>query len=138
MRQQHELTEMTPVWRLPYVSNGGTRDTVEVRSGRVLALILSAPFDGSDTMSSVSLLFNDVTAYTTRFLAALPPDVGPAFDTLIDLGESEWLRETAKNGGRSVVPTPRKHFRYCLGFDGPCYDVIASSVDIVEESVCTS
>ena len=124
---------MTTIWKLPYTSSSGTESVLEDRDGRTLAIILIAPFDGDDTPATVSLLFRDVAIYQTTFLPALRPEIsGPAYDSLIDVGDTEWLRQVAPTSQR-FDGTTRRHFRISMGVDGPCYDVIAASVEIVEE-----
>jgi len=119
---------MIKLWTLPFPSSGATDTSLEMRLGRECAVVFPNPISGK---SSLSLIFDRVQAFKCTYLSAITPLPG-TYDTLVDLGDSEWLRliRTRLESHRKETSALR-HLRIDFD-DGPSYEFICETFRIEE------
>ena len=71
-----------------------------------------------------AVLISGIEAFRCTYLTSLTVEmIESAYDRLVDMGESQWLREVKSAGDSSRHSASLKHLRICFD-DGPCYEFI--------------
>jgi len=118
------------VYELPVTSTAFVRDaSFEMLIGRVCALTYA--YEASDGRVMVErIVFCGVESFMCTYYTANSLEVFEAYDRVVDLGDTEWLRTISKNlirAGGSIDGL--KHFRVYFD-DGPCYEFISRSFEV--------
>lgn len=113
---------MQILWTLPVPSSGRTNGPdLGVEPGRTHTLTFECEnYEGSICASE--LRFSDVKAFRCWYLHALTAEmIETSYDRLVDLGDTEWLREVKEEAATYAEGGNLRHLRICFD-DGPCYE----------------
>lgn len=125
---------MQVLWELPLPSSGRTKGPhLGVEPGRVHTLT----FEGEDIegmLHTIELMFSDVKAFKCSYLHALSAEmIQSSYDRLVELGDSDWLKEVRKEAAPHRSSESLRHLRICFD-DGPCYEFICTEYQIRSQS----
>lgn len=124
---------MKTLWRLPSPSSGGVETRFEVRADGVGALTLAYPYDGDETVRTYTILFDDLASYRCTFHGAQTLEQLDSYDRLNDLGAADPPSSDDDDAADAWPASPGRR-RYRLGVDeGPCYEIVAGAIKVVEE-----
>lgn len=115
------------LWQLPVPSTSLLEDgpAFEKRVRREIALRLS--YETDEGVEVVVLVFEAVEAFKVTYYCARGDWMLAAYDRLVDLGQTPWVRELTDNLERhGLDPGGLNHLM--INFDdGPCYEVVCRS-----------
>lgn len=127
---------MIILWETPVPSTSFIQDTkLEMRGGREVAVLYS--YESEDEVSVVmineEIIFTGVEAFKVTYYNARDILSGPAYDKIVDCGETEWylhiiaqLNEREQFGNSRTLLKDLVHLM--INFDdGPCYEIICHS-----------
>ena len=116
------------LWKLPFPSSGAVDARFVELIGQGCAVVFANTLqDGRD--NSLALVFTGVQAFTVTYLHAITPRK-EAYDTLVDLGQTEWLTEIKSRMTRHGDDPSELLHLMILFDDGPCYELICSAFRI--------
>lgn len=125
----------TMAWKLPVPStaliDGGPKFEVLLR--RVLALRML--YEADEGLREVTLFLEGVEAYRVTLYRARSDAMLVAYDRLISLGESDWLREVAQNLGTHGGDASGIAHLMINFDDGPCYEFICRTHRVEERAM---
>ncbi|MCB1024490.1 MAG: hypothetical protein KDB79_08870 [Acidobacteria bacterium] len=107
-----------------------------IEGGRKCVLEASHEGDEFGNAKKLIIRFTNVEAFKcTYFLAIEHRMVNIAYDRLVDLGDSDWLRELTGNLRQNEADTPALFHLAIFFDDGPLYDFICGGFDVGEEDL---
>jgi hypothetical protein len=109
------------VWELPFPSSGSGGAWFKERNGRDCEILIE----------QCRLLFGGVEALRITYLSSLTVEmINAAYDRVVDLGETAWLRECSTHARpfweHHGETREFRHLMTCFD-DGPCYEFICVS-----------
>jgi hypothetical protein len=109
------------LWELPFPSSGSGGSWFQEQMGRKCEI----------SIERCRLLFGGVEAFRITYLSSLTVEmINAAYDRVVDLGETAWLRECATLARpfweRHGETREFRHLMICFD-DGPCYEFICVS-----------
>ena len=114
---------MKTIARLSFPSSQRLDDRIESLPKRCRVVTVR----DSDSEKEDSFLFSDIHAICVTFHRACSEDMISAYDQLIQLDSSDWLREVKKRVSSAGGDAKSlNHYRIYLD-DGPCYEFICGS-----------
>lgn len=121
------MTGRTELWEPPSPSSSFLEGVTFIdQPQRVCGLSFSYEKSDGD-QETCELRFRDVVAYKCTYLPALTAQmIRSAYDKLVDVGSSEWLREAV--GVSQDEGPPLRHLRICFD-DGPCYEFLCGGFE---------
>jgi hypothetical protein len=116
---------MKTLARLSFPSSQRLNDCIESLPKRRRVVIVR----DSDSEKEDSFSFADVYAISVTFHHACSEDMISAYDQLVQVDSSDWLREIQKRvSSRNSEAKTLSHYRIYLD-DGPCYEFICGSYE---------
>jgi hypothetical protein len=116
--------------RLSFPSSQRLDDHIDRQSKRRCVLSVR----DSDTQQEESFAFEDVYAMSVTYHSACSKEMITAYDQLVVIADSEWLRAiqaaVAASGGRA---DGLRHYRIYLD-GGPCYEFISENYEHSKKS----
>jgi hypothetical protein len=120
---------MTTLARLRFPSSQRRGDDLEVRPGRACAMTVR----DSDSQRFDTFLFDGIFASQVTYHSACSVDMIEAYDRLVEVSSSLWLREVQARVADAGGPSTLKHYRIYLD-DGPCYEFIAVRAELLNQN----
>lgn len=123
------------LWETPIPSSAFQQGVVLIQHPK-RRLSLNFEYENSEyQLTKGQLVFYDVIAYRVIYLYGLTGEIiNSAYDKLIDLGDTDWLKEIKKASNHKFkekgLDGNIKHYRICFD-DGPCYEFICVSFEVV-------
>jgi hypothetical protein len=117
------------IWTLPSPSTGVIEyPTLKQLPRKELELSFALQDAEDDARRRFRLRFSGVEAFKWTSLTSCNEEmIKSAYDKLIDVGQSDWLRQCSEISAR-VGSGPKALHHYRIFFDdGPCFEVIAES-----------
>ena len=95
------------------------------------ACSLSFQFENSNGgFESCELIVLGVEAFKCTYMTSLTVEmIESAYDKLVDVGESDWLRASRNVNCATGTPASLKHLRICFD-DGPCYEFLCGHHEV--------
>jgi hypothetical protein len=116
------------LWELPFPSSGAVDAGFRELDGRDCAVVFKNTLrDGRD--NSLALVFTGVKAFKGTYFHAIS-GLDEAYDTLVDLGETEWLAEVKTRLASHGDDTSGVLHLMILFDDGPCFEFICTAFSV--------
>ena len=116
------------LWRLPFPSSNTVGASFQERAGRVCALTFNEETEEAAINNSLHIVFRGVEAYKcTYHRACTLAMINLAYDSLVDLGETEWLTHIREQ--LAAYADDLSGLRHLMIYfdDGPCFEFICRS-----------
>jgi hypothetical protein len=137
----------TTLWTLPIPSTAiDDGPHFSERMGREVSLEMTHESDplntdyGNDSRGDTArevrttLTLEGVEAYKCSYMTACTDAMLPAYDRLIDCGDTDWLRDvSAENTRQMYSPEGLRHLMIYFD-DGPCYEFVCRSFRAEQEA----
>jgi len=122
---------METLWTLPVASTallGG----VVFNKGMGRLCTLSFSYEGESESVSGQLRFQGCEAFRVTYSTACTADnISAAYDKLVDLGETDWLREVRTITARTTQNVSRLRHLMIYFDDGPAYEFVCRDFESV-------
>ncbi|MCC6663358.1 MAG: hypothetical protein IT375_06410 [Polyangiaceae bacterium] len=117
---------MKELFALPEPSTAlvGNQVTLAKNPGRQWSLVLEYEPDVASPERKGVLEFSDVEAFRCTYESSCGPEVIGAYDKLVDVGQTEWLKHAVSNLARRGKPSRDLLHLMILFDDGPCYEFL--------------
>jgi hypothetical protein len=113
------------LWKLPFPSSWAWDSRFQELPRRECAVVFPNELDEGRT-NHLGIVFAGVQAYKCTYLHAITP-VREAYDTLIDLGKTDWLDSIKNRMATHGDDTSDLHHLMITFDDGPSYEFICKS-----------
>jgi hypothetical protein len=122
------------IWKIPVPSTALLEEAKFTKlQRRKCSLEYSYESEKDDSTTSEKLIFDGVESFKCTYYNSCSLEMIEAYNKVINIGKSEWLTEIKQNLAKTKTDCENlKHLRIYFD-DGPCYEFVCSSFQVVNE-----